>query len=226
MRDKDTLLIEKIYEKAYFRYFAETFTNQYGENETKTVDEILEASDFKQIGRITAAAFGSMWVVDMNQEACERNREYYQILTENPDIVVSITGKEYPREVYRENTVLFTTDMAGKGVFYSDLDNFSNHASLMREIILNKNAKGLVKAFGTVSSRQLNYERNGVVIPKQKDMDHSYVSVWFDGEDEGYLETLRKFVVFLKIETPVYLEHLTDNDMSANQPTGHILLVE
>ena len=43
---------------------------------------------------------------------------------------------------------------------------------------------------------------------------------------EGYLETLRKFVVFLKIETPVYLEHLTDNDMSANQPTGHILLVE
>jgi hypothetical protein len=226
MKDKDTILIEKTYEKAYFKYFAETFTNQYDEKETKTVDEVLEAPDFKQIGRITAAAFGSMWTVDMNHEACERNKEYYQILTENPDTVVSVNGKEYPRHVYRENTVLFTTDGNSNGVFYGDIDNFNNHGALMREILVNKNQKGLVKAFGTVSSRHLDSDKNGVVIPKQKDMDYSYVSVWFDGADENYLDTLREFVKFLKIETPVYLEHLASNDMTDDRPTGHILLVE
>jgi len=226
MKDKDTLLIEKTYEKGYFKYFAETFTNQNDETQTKSVDEIVEAPDFKQVGRITAIAFGKIWTVNLNHEAYEKNKEYYQILTEDPDRIFGIGGKEYPRHLYRDNTVLFTTDTDRNGLFYGSIDDFDVHGSLMREVLINKNEKGLVKVFGNVSSRHLDAHKNGVVIPKQKDMDYSYVSVWFDGKDEHYLNTLRDFVKFLKIETPVYLEHLPNNDMSIRLATGHILLVE
>ena len=99
MKDKDTFLIEKTYEKGYFKYFAESFTSQYDVTQNKTVDEIIEAPDFKQVGRITATAFGTTWTVNMNHEACEKNAEYYQILTENPDCVVGLNNKKFPRHL-------------------------------------------------------------------------------------------------------------------------------
>jgi hypothetical protein len=226
MKDKDTLLIEKTYEKSYFKHFVEVFTNDKDEKETKTVDEIIEAPDFKQVGRFTVLAFGNMWKANLTHESLEKNKEYHQILTENPDTVVGLNGKKYPRHIYKDGTLLFTTDIDRNGVFYGSLEDFVSHAFLMREIVIDKNAKRLVKNFQTVSGRRLDVEKNGVVIPKQKDMDYSYVSVWFDGKDEEYIDTLRKFVNFLKIETPIYLEHLASNDLEDYESTGHILLVE
>ena len=227
MKDKDTFLIEKTYEKGYFKYFAESFTNQYDVTQKKTVDEIVEAPDFKQVGRLTAIAFGNTWMVDMTEEACIKNREYYQLLTENPDCVVGLNKKKFPRHIYNENTIIFISDKNGEGVFYGYLSEFPSHGPLIREILVNKNKDAKVQIFGKVSSRILDTRRSGIVMPKQKDTDNSYVSIWGDKTDATMNDTLHNFAHFLNIEPPVYLEFIDGafND-DKFESTGHILLVE
>ena len=227
MKDKDTLLIEKTYEKGYFKYFAESFTNQYDVTQKKTVDEIIEAPDFKQVGRLTANAFGNTWIVDMTEEACIKNREYYQLLTENPDCVMGVDNKRYPRHDYKEGSILFISDKESNGFVYAPLVDFSNHSSLLREVVINKNTSGKVKMFKTPNTRQLDYTRSGVVIPKHRDMDNSYVSIWGDVTDYVFTDAIEEFAVFLKIETPVYLEYIEGAfETTKFESTGHILLVK
>ena len=98
---------------------------------------------------------------------------------------------------------------------------------LLGNIVIDKNKSGLVKSFKTPNSRRLDYNRSGVVIPKQKEMDFSYVSIWGDVTDYIFTDLLEDFVRFLKIETPVYLEYIEGafEDMKFDS-TGHILLVE
>lgn len=227
MKDEDTLLIEKTYEKGYFKYFAESFTHHYDKTRKKNVDDIINAPDFKQVGRITAIAFGTTWTVDMNQEACEKNLKYYQILTENPDCVIGINKKKFPRHIYNENTIIFISDKNGEGVFYGHLSDFSSHALLVREILVNKNKDAKVQIFGNVNSRILDTRKSGIVMPKQKNVDNSYISIWGDKTDATLNDMLRDFVYFLHIEPPVYLEFIAGafNDDKFDS-TGHILLVE
>lgn len=227
MKDQDSKKLEELYKKnaakSYFGFFAEYFCS---DDEKKPLDYILEADDFHQIGRFTVIAHKKIWKAEMTEESTNKNKEYFELLTENPDAVIGLDQKQYYRNQY-QNVVVFISDKESNGLFYAKFEDFSGHSFLIREILINKNKSKKVKILGKPDGRRLDIMRSGIVLPKQEGIDNSYVSLWGDYTDNKLNDLLLKLVTKLKVPTPVYMEYI-DNDFESGsnqfKSAGHILL--
>jgi len=230
MKDLDSKVLERVYEnfyvRNYFKMFADHFFNEENPEEVVEIDYLMEANDFKQVGRYVCFARGKTWHVVERKDSDIQLKECHKMLTENPDTIVGLDKREYPRHEYLDGSTLFISDKQLNGFFYANLKDIASHSLLLREIVIKKNADGFVKEFRKPNSRILDFEYSGVAIPKQKDMDHSYVSIWNLNSDSKYVELLTDFAIFLKMETPVYLESLNNTiALSKQSEAKHIILL-
>lgn len=136
-----------------------------------------------------------------------------EILNESPDVINVLDGRRLNRYDYSDNVIIFLANNSGDGLIYGRLNDFVSHSYLLRSIVKGDMEK--LKSFGKmVDGDNMDYQNSGVILFKNGDVDESYISIWRDRSNKTFLNMLKKFVNYLSVPKPIYIEYFDNGDIN------------
>lgn len=142
------------------------------------------------------------------------------LLKENPDKIIGLDGRKYPRDLFSDKAYLISFDEDNKTIFYAHLQNevMPSHAFLLRKVRERKGIEGDgLMVFGEKNKsnfENIDVDSLGIILGKTGDMDVSYVSFWksfIDSDGFGFnsdrVDLLKKLLIHLNTPTPIYVEN-------------------
>ena len=142
------------------------------------------------------------------------------LLKENPDKIIGLDGRQYPRDFFSEKAYLIAFDENNKTIFYAHLEDefMPSHSYLLRKVRERKGIEGdglfVFGEKGGSAFENIDVDSLGIILGKTSDMDVSYVSFWksfIDSDGFGFnsdrVDLLKKLLIHLNIPKPVYVEN-------------------
>lgn len=126
-------------------------------------------------------------------------------LNEDPENLLGL----YPRNEY--NSILFMGTEDGKGLIYLDISNLKDytHSMMLRRFLKSiEDGDDKVRILGDVSSGKFMVEMSGAIMPKQKDIEKTLISIW-DKKGLKLKDLISNLINIKSIPMPATLE-ITD----------------
>lgn len=141
---------------------------------------------------------------------------YSDDLNETPDVLM---GK-YPRAKYESYLFLATEDM--KGMIWTSIDHRENmsHALMMRRFIKKFDVDNSIKIIGDITSSKFDIKLSGSMIPKQKGIENTLISLW-DKEGVKLKPLILQLMDIVGAQKPAKLE-ITDMSNWTSDMTGDL----